>query len=300
MGGTSSEREVSLESGACVAHALEQAGFDVNPVDLHPDRLEVLDDPAIDVFFVALHGTFGEDGALQEILEQRGLCYTGSGPDACRLAFDKMASKAVFQQAGVQVPAGMALDGTLPESVLREQAAALGTRWVVKPIREGSSVGVHIVEETHRVVTLCHEVLDRYQDAMIEAFVPGREFTVAVLNGRALPVIEIRMQQSFYDYQAKYQDDTTEYLFDTLDAALEQKARDLALRSFQAFGLRDFARVDFLLTEAGDIVALEFNTIPGMTSHSLVPKAAAKVGLDMPALCDEIVTTAYQRRLSPV
>lgn len=296
MGGISSEREVSLESGACVADALTEAGFDVRRVDLHPERLEVLNDPEIDVFFVALHGAFGEDGCLQDILEQRGLCYTGSGPGACRLAFDKMASKAVFQRAGVQVPPGLAVDETWGADVLREQVTSLGIRWVVKPIREGSSVGVHIVEQLERVVPLCHDLVPYYQQLMVEAFVAGREITVAVVNGRALPVIEIRVRQDFYDYQAKYLDNATEYLFDTLPPDLEQQVQELAVQSFQAFGLRDFARVDFLLTPDHEIVALEYNTIPGMTSHSLVPKAAAQAGLSLPDLCRDIVTTAYQRQ----
>ena len=298
MGGIGAERQVSLDSGTCVADALERAGLSVVRADVTPDDLEVLNDSAIDVFFLALHGTFGEDGCIQEILEQRGLCYTGSGPDACRLAFDKVASKTVFKRIGISTPAVLVVKrDEEPESLL-QRVQQLGSRWVVKPIRQGSSVGVHIVDELDQVLTLCHEVVEAYQDCMIEPFVAGREITVAVVQGRALPVIEIRACQPFYDYQAKYVDETTDYLFETLAPALEQEARTWAERGFTAFGLRDFARVDFLVTDSDELVVLEFNTIPGMTTHSLVPKASARAGIEMPELCARIVTAAYQRRPS--
>ncbi|MGD9109992.1 MAG: D-alanine--D-alanine ligase [Phycisphaerales bacterium] len=289
-GGIGTERQVSLESGRCVAEALSRAGIEAILADTRPDDLTILDDKSIDVFFVALHGEFGEDGQLQQILEGKGLCYTGSGPEACKLAIDKLASKDIFRKAGVQVPAAIRFDES---SVSVQQLYSLGQRYVVKPVSHGSSVGVSIANNAEEAIGSAKQCFAEYGDCMIEKFIAGREVTVGVLQGKTLPVMEVRHKAVFCDYRAKYVDDTTECLFDTIaDAVLVEKVSHDAIMCFESLGCRHFARVDFILGDDGTPYVLEINTIPGMTSHSWVPKAAARIGLSMPDLCMRIVETA--------
>ncbi len=296
-GGVGRERQVSLESGRCVAEAMQQAGLDVVTSDIRPDDMQVLDRRDIDVFFLALHGEFGEDGQLQRIFEDRGLVYTGSGPEASRLAFDKMASKRLFARAGVDVPGVVEFTREMKPAELEQQLKGFGERFVVKPIRQGSSVGVSIVESRKEAVAAAQQVLGEFGDCMVESFIQGRELTVGVLGRQVLPIIEIRSKTGFYDYQAKYVDDRTQYLFDTIeDRTVQARIQSAALACFDALGCRDFARVDFILTGDGTPYALEVNTIPGFTSHSLLPKAAARVGLSMGELCVRIVRTALAQR----
>ena len=294
MGGIGREREVSLQSGACAAKALVEAGYCVMAWDIGPDRMEILEDRTTDVFFVALHGAFGEDGQLQEILEQKGLTYTGSGPEACRLSFDKMATKRCLVEAGIDMPPSLEFTGDMDPRQLDRALKTWGPRVVVKPIRQGSSVGVHILDRPDQVGLFCQKVLAEFGDCMVEQFIPGREITVGVLLGRALPVIEIRPVQGFYDYHAKYIDDQTQYLFGTLPAPVEQAVQAKALAAFEALGLRHFGRIDFILHEDGTAYTLEANAIPGLTSHSLLPKAAAQVGVSMDELCRQVVMAAHE------
>ena len=296
-GGVGRECQVSLESGRCVAEAMQRAGLDVVASDIRPDDMQVLDRKDIDVFFLALHGEFGEDGQLQRIFEDRGLVYTGSGPEASQLAFDKMASKRRFVDAGVSVPAVVEFTRDMGPAQLDGQLKGLGERFVVKPIRQGSSVGVHVVDSRREAVAFAQQVLGEFGDCMVESFIQGRELTVGVLGRQALPIIEIRSKTGFYDYHAKYVDDRTEYLFDTIeDRDIQARVQRAALACFDALGCRDFARVDFILSGDGTPYALEVNTIPGFTTHSLLPKAAAKIGLSMSDLCVRIVRTALAQR----
>jgi D-alanine-D-alanine ligase len=293
-GGIGSEREISIQSGQCVARGLKEAGFEVVTADIRPDSLEILDDKSIDVFFPALHGIFGEDGQLQQILENRSLLYAGSGPNASRLAFDKMASKMLFEDAGVSTPSAIEFDSETNIDLLEEKLLHLANKYVVKPIRQGSSVGVSIVSTPHDAVEAARQTYSEFGDCMIEEFVPGKEVTVGILHGRPLPIIEVRVKSGFYDYHAKYHDEQTQYLFDTVtDAATAENLSRAAVDCFNALGCRHFARVDFLLTEDQIAYALETNTIPGFTNHSLLPKAAAKAGLSMSELCSSIVEAAY-------
>jgi D-alanine-D-alanine ligase len=297
-GGVGQEREVSLESGRCVAEALREGGFDVIESDIRPDDMRVLDRKDIEVFFLALHGQFGEDGQLQQILEDRRLSYTGSGPQASRRAFDKMASKRLFAEAGASVPAVVEFQPEMDTQQLDQRLCELGERFVVKPVRQGSSVGVHIVETHRDAVEAARKVHVEFGDCMIEAFIRGREITVGVLGRQALPVIEIRSNTGFYDYHAKYVSDQTQYLFDTIeDPSVRDRAGVAALACFDALGCRDFARVDFIMADDGVPWVLEANTIPGFTTHSLLPKAAARAGLPMTPLCTQIVQAVYSRRL---
>lgn len=297
LGGIGREREVSLDSGRCVSEALRQAGLDVVTSDIRPDAMQVLDRADIDVFFPALHGEFGEDGQLQQVFEDRGLVYAGSGPEASRRAFDKMVSKQLFAQAGVEVPAAVQFSRDSDPTGFEEQLKGLGERFVIKPLRQGSSVGVHIVKGRREAIAAAQQVREEFGDCMIESFITGREITVGVLGRQTLPIIEIRSKTGFYDYHAKYADDRTEYLFDTIaDESMRARINWAALACFDALGCRDFARIDFMLGEDGTPYALEANTIPGFTTHSLLPKAAGRIGVSMSDLCVRIVRTAFSRR----
>jgi len=293
-GGIGFERDISIQSGECVAEALKEASFEVVTADIRPDNLEILDDKSIDVFFPALHGIFGEDGQLQQILEDRSLLYVGSGPTASSLAFDKMASKNLFKETGVATPAAIEFGPESKIDRLEERLRDFANGYVVKPIRQGSSVGVSIVSEPHEAIEAARQTYSEFGDCMIEEFVPGKEMTVGILNGRPLPIIEVRAKTGFYDYHAKYLDEQTEYLFDTVtDTTIAANLNRTAIDCFNALGCRHFARVDFMLGNDRTAYVLEVNTIPGFTSHSLLPKAASKAGLSMSDLCTNIVEAAY-------
>ena len=293
-GGIGAERDISIQSGRCVAEALKEAGFEVVTADIRPDNLDILNNKSIDVFFPALHGKFGEDGQLQQIFEDKSLLYSGSGPTASSLAFDKMASKKLFEEIGVATPAAIEFGPETDIDRLEEQLRYFANRYVVKPIKQGSSVGVNIISTPHEAAETAKETFREFGDCMIEEFVPGMEVTVGILHGQALPIIEVRTKSGFYDYHAKYVDEQTEYLFDTItDTAMAANISQAALDCFDALGCRHFARVDFLLGNDRIAYALEANTIPGFTSHSLLPKAAVKAGLSMSDLCSNIVEAAY-------
>jgi D-alanine-D-alanine ligase len=295
MGGVGEERDISIQSGKCVQQALKEAGLNVVAADIDPDNLDILEDTGIDVFFVALHGTFGEDGRLQQILEDRSLVYTGSGPEASRLAFDKLAAKERFTEAGVTTPQAIRFDAREEAGELEKQIIRMSDRFVIKPVRQGSTIGVSIVNDPGSAVAAARQCCGKFGDCMIEEFIPGREITVGILKCRALPIIEIRSKTGFYDYQAKYHDEHTEYLFDTIDnPELAQGIQAAAIRCFEALGCRHFARVDFILGNDGVAYTLEVNTIPGMTAHSLLPKAASRAGISMSDLCVRIVEMALE------
>ncbi len=293
-GGIGAERDISIQSGRCVSQALKSGGFDVVTADIRPDNLGILDDDSVDVFFPALHGEFGEDGRLQQILTEKALVYTGSGPTASRLAFDKMASKKLFSKAGVSTPEAVVFDADSDIEQLDKRLKYFTDGYVIKPIKQGSSVGVMIVTDEREVIGAAEQTLKEFGDCMIEQFIPGKEITVSILKDGTLPIIEVRSQTGFYDYQAKYIDEQTEYLFDTItEPALITRIEQEAMDCFCALGCRHFARVDFILSDETIAYALEVNTIPGFTTHSLLPKAAAKAGLTMTDLCSKIVEAAY-------
>lgn len=294
-GGPGGEREVSLQSGAAVADALASKGHDVQVADVSPDNLSALA-REVDCVFIALHGEFGEDGQVQRILDKRGLAYTGSGPAACELAMNKAASKAKFMEAGLPT----ARYAVARRENVREAMAAWTMPVVVKPVREGSSLFCHIVEDVTQFRPALDETLARYEDCLIEQFVPGLELTVGILGDEALPPIEIRTKRRFYDYEAKYVDDNTEYRFDIeLPDDLLNRIVEMSLAAHRLIGCRDFSRVDWRVNDqTGDARLLEINVIPGLTSHSLVPKAAARAGIDMANLCDRIVNMAVKRKFA--
>jgi len=292
-GGISSEREISILGGQCVANALRDDGYEVVVSDISPDDLKILDDKSIDVFFICLHGKFGEDGKLQRILEDRGLCYTHSDSFASASAMDKITAKECFTKAGVQCPASVRFNDSLKAEQLCKQVPSATGKYVAKPVSDGSSFGVEIVTGAQEAIERCRANKNISADYMIEEFIPGRELTVGVFDGHALPVMEIRPKVGFYDYHAKYVADNTQYLFDTLDdEKLIRQISDDAVKCFECLSCRGVARVDFILAENGTTYALEINTVPGMTEHSCIPKAAAKIGISMPELCGEIVNRA--------
>ncbi len=285
-GGPGAERQVSLNSGRAVCDALRRLGHRVELCDIGPTDLSALDRPA-DFVFIALHGEFGEDGALQAELDARRLRYSGSGAAASRLAMDKVASKRCFEQAGVPTPPY--------ELVSRTELAGLATRIklpvVVKPVSSGSSVDTSIARTPRALEEAASAVITRYGKALVEQYIAGPELTVGVLGDEALPVCEIRTQREFYDYQAKYVDDNTRYLFDLdLPSNLLERVQRFSLAAHRALGCRVFSRVDCMV-DAADMEPyfLEVNTIPGFTSHSLLPKAAARIGLTFDRLCQRII-----------
>lgn len=294
MGGIGEERHVSIQSGICVAEALKKAAFNVATADISPDNMDILEDNSIDIFFIALHGKFGEDGQLQHLLEDKSLLYTGSGPTASRLAFDKIASKKVFAKTGLATPKSITFDEQTDNEQLEKELSRLGSKFVVKPARQGSTIGVTIVNNPRSALADARRCLETYGDCLIEEYIAGREITVGILQNRALPIIEIKTKTGFYDYHAKYLDEQTRFLFDTIDdPTLVDRISSDAVTCFNALGCRHFARADFILTDDGTPYVLEVNTIPGFTTHSLLPMAAAKIGLSMSQLCTKIIETAY-------
>ncbi|UCE61466.1 MAG: D-alanine--D-alanine ligase [Phycisphaerales bacterium] len=285
-GGPSDEREVSLASGHAVYDALCRLGHRVELRDIGPENLSALDRPA-DFVFVALHGEFGEDGTVQTELERRHLPYSGTRAEASRVAMNKVASKRRFESAGVSTPPY--------EIVERDNLATLASRFgvpaVAKPISSGSSVDTWIVRTPADLTDAASRVVDKYGSALVERYIAGPELTVGILGTEALPVCEIRTKREFYDYDAKYVDDDTQYLLDPdLPPELIDRVRSMSLIAHEALGCRVFSRVDWMV-DANDQepYVLEVNTIPGFTSHSLLPKAAARVGLDFDQLCQRIV-----------
>jgi D-alanine-D-alanine ligase len=291
MGGPSAEREVSLRSGSAVVGALSQADMNVTAVDVRGPQF-VLPDQT-DVVFIALHGTFGEDGGVQQILEARGLPYTGSGIQASALAFDKAASKGIFEAHDVSTPRGITLTRGDPiASVLGAMALPV----VVKPARQGSSVGVHRVSHHAELEEACRDAWKYDEQIVIEEFVAGRELTVSLFDGRALPVVEVKPRDGFFSYDAKYTKGQTEYLVPAPLAPSEAlRAQELALQAHAALGCRDYSRVDLIMGGDGRMVVLEVNTIPGFTETSLMPKAAREAGLDFKTLCVRLVEMALAR-----
>ncbi len=290
LGGTSSEREVSLDSGAAVLDALLTKGVDAVGWDTAERPLTELADAGIDRVWIALHGPGGEDGALQGALEWLGIPYTGSGVLASALAMDKVRSKHLFHSAGIPTP---------EYAVLRKPSHAvlaaedLGFPLIVKPSGQGSSVGMSKVFERDELAEAVSHAFEFGEEVLVERCIVGRELTVTVLQGQALPSIRIETPRVFYDYRAKYESDRTEY-FCPGGASAEEEAelKSLAVAAFSELGCSGWGRVDFMCGSGDTPCVLEVNTVPGMTSHSLVPMAAKEAGMDFPTLCWRILETS--------
>lgn len=303
LGGSSAEREVSLSSGRRVAEALRTRGHAVSEADPHPDPLAVLDAArAVDVVWMALHGGTGEDGTLQALFDLAGVSYTGSGHLASALAVDKDLSKHLFRAAGVPTADWQMVSDRLGAS-WRERGyadrafASLGAPVVVKPSKQGSTVGLTVVPEPSGLAAAIDEAFRFDDEVMLETFVPGRELTVGVLAGEALPVGEIIPKHDLYDYECKYVPGMAEELFPApLPAEVRDEAQRLALAAYAVLKLRGCARVDFRLSPEGGLFCLEANTLPGMTGTSLVPQAALAAGIGFAELCERIALDALRSR----
>jgi len=293
MGGPSAEREVSLRSGRAVLEALRAAGVDAHPVDVRdPGVLRTLLDGGFDRAFNILHGRLGEDGVVQGALDLMGLPYTGSGVLASALAMDKARSKQIWSAEGLPTPPFQWLDADHdPHAVV----AALGLPLMIKPAREGSSIGMSKVERLEDL-RAAWEKAARYDHRVIaERWVQGAEYTVAILGERALPAIRLETPRQFYDFEAKYQAETTRYHCPAgLPPAREEALQALARRAFESLGARGWGRVDLMVDEAGQPWLIELNTVPGMTDHSLVPMAAQAAGMDFQALVLAILESSFE------
>jgi len=291
LGGDSAERHVSLKSGAAVLNALRKAGVDAHPFDPAERSLTALKTEAFDRVFIALHGRGGEDGHLQGALEWMRLPYTGSGVLASSLGMDKWRSKLCWQAAGLPVPDCVVLDADSDFTAIETQ---LGLPLFVKPANEGSSIGVAKVLLPGQLRAAWEASLQYDNLVIAERFLSGGEFTVAILGDRALPVIRIVPQTEFYDYEAKYNRDDTEYRVPSgLSAEQESAMQHLALKAFEILGAQGWGRVDILQDAEGNPYCLEINTSPGMTDHSLVPMAARAAGLSFEALVVSILEGAH-------
>jgi D-alanine-D-alanine ligase len=291
MGGPGSERPVSLASGAGVAAALRSLGAEVCEVDVRDAGFVVPD--GVEVAFNVIHGTFGEDGQLQRILEQRGIAYTGEGVAGSELAIDKIATKRRLLEHGVPTAAF--------EVVTAGAHPTLPLPYVLKAPKEGSSVGVYIVREPAEVEARLAEVRRYADEILVEAFVAGRELTVGILGGRPLPVVEIRPKEGFYDFENKYPflnpqaAGADHWCPAPLDEEVARRVQQIALAAHSALALEVYCRVDILLDAENRPVVLEINTIPGMTQVSLLPEAAAAAGISYAALCAEVISISERR-----
>ena len=291
MGGFSSEREVSLNSGAAIVAALQSRGIDAHPFDPKAQDIVQLKALGFQTAFNTLHGTYGEDGTVQGLLEALGVPYTGCGVMASAIGMDKYRTKLVWQGLALPVPEFAVLHDNSDFAAIERE---LGLPLFVKPAVEGSSVGVVKVKEAGRLKDAYESVKHLHGEILAERFIGGGEYTCAVLNGQALPSIHIIPATEFYDYEAKYNRDDTVYQCPSdLSEADEALMRTLSVRAFAAIGGQGWGRVDFLKDTDGKLYLLEVNTLPGMTSHSLVPKAAAQSGLSFADLCVEILKTAH-------
>ena len=297
MGGCSSEREVSLRSGTAVAQALQSIGHKVVPIDLQTEDGRELDDVHMDVAFLALHGRFGEDGRLQQLLQKKGIPYTGSGPEASRAAMDKVEAKRLFKLKHVETPPHRVIARGDSVDLMEHAARALGYPVVMKPRAEGSSVGVTVHEDRATLLDGAAECFRHDPIGLMEKFIVGRELTVGILDGRALPVIELRPKSRFFDYDAKYKSADTQYIVNPPMSDLDRRrVQKTAKDAHDALGCEGMSRVDLILTPFCSVHVLEVNTIPGLTERSLLPKAARAAGFEFPQLCWKITELAFKRK----
>lgn len=297
MGGPSSEREVSLRSGAAVVEALTQVGHDVVPVDVKTETGDEFKDLRCDVAFLALHGRFGEDGTVQRMLEAKRIPYTGADAESSAAAMDKIETKRRFKFFGVDTPQHRVIGRGDSHDLLEQCARALGYPVVIKPRSEGSSVGVTVHQDW---TTLLEGAIAAFQYgpiALMEKFIAGREMTVGILDGQALPIVEIRPKGEFFDYKAKYEDPETAYLVNPPLADLDRRRiTKAAMEAYGALHCEAVARVDLIFSHLHSVHVLEANTIPGLTPRSLLPKAAQAMGIDFPELCQRLVDHGLKRR----
>jgi D-alanine-D-alanine ligase len=287
MGGTSREREISLKTGRAILKALREEGYQAVGIEVSSDLVTRIIAERFDVAFIALHGRGGEDGTLQGLLELLQIPYTGSGVLASALAMNKIKAKEIFSYHGIPTPEFIPLQGgTVAEPPFPPP-------WVVKPASEGSTIGIDIVMDRAGFRAAVERARSYDQEVLIERFINGKELTVAILKGEPLPVIEIVPKKGFYDYQAKYTPGQTEYICPArISDQHHAEVQRIGLRAYHALGCSGCARTDIFLSEKGEVFVIEVNTVPGMTETSLVPKAAAHVGISFNRLVETILDDA--------
>jgi len=298
IGGPSSEREISLKSGKAVYDSLSAAGFDAVAIDIRSenikDNIHLLRSSGIDCAFIALHGRFGEDGQMQQMLDNLNIPYTGSGTMASRLAMDKVASRVLFQGRGLNVP----LCKVAAKGVSLEELNDRNMSWplVVKPAAQGSSIGLSIIDKQELLAEAMSLAFSFDERVLIEEYIKGRELTVGILDEQPLPVVEIIPKNKFFDYEAKYKKGMTDYEVPAnLDETLAHKIKDAGLSAHQSLGCRGCSRVDIILDQSNRPFVLEVNTIPGLTETSLLPKAASRAGIGFLDLCLTLIKLAYAK-----
>ncbi|MAD91983.1 MAG: D-alanine--D-alanine ligase [Gammaproteobacteria bacterium] len=291
LGGSSSEREISLKSGTAVLEALKLRGVDAYPWDPNEKSMEVFSKAGFDRVWIALHGTNGEDGVLQDNLQRLNTPYTGSGVTASAIAMNKVLSKNLFSSAGIPTPNYVVVNSRKDNLIAAEQ---FGFPLIVKPSCQGSSVGMSLVFDKPELNDALDKALGYGDTVLVEKYIHGDEITVSILQGEVLPSIRIITPRIFYDYHAKYESDRTEYICKGTSNDDEEKLyADIAINAFQELGCRGWGRVDFMTASDGQPQVLEVNTVPGMTKHSLVPMAAQNIGIDFTDLCWRILETSF-------
>jgi D-alanine-D-alanine ligase len=292
MGGPGSERDVSLATARGVSKALRSLGVDVLEIDVRDENFELRGD--VDLAFITIHGTFGEDGQVQKLLEQRGVAYTGDGAEESAIAFDKIRSKEKFREHGVTTPSW--------QVVKLGQRPSIPIPFVLKAPRQGSTVGVYIVKNEREIDAAMADAAKYDRELLVEKFVAGRELTVGILGDQALPILEIIPKGGFYDFTNKYPfldpqaGGAAKHVCPAkIDPDKTKEIQDLALRAHRALGLQVYSRVDVLLPDDGAATVLEVNTIPGMTEASLLPEAAAAAGINYTDLCLRIIELSQAR-----
>lgn len=290
MGGLSEERDISLKTGGSILKALKEKGYRAVGIDAGVNLPAVLTRKKVEVAFIALHGRYGEDGCVQGLLEVMGIPYTGSGVRASSVAMDKIAAKQVFVFNGIPTPAFevLAPDATKP---------SMKVPFVVKPSGQGSAIGVSVVEKKSAAAAAVKEAASHGRSVLVEEYIKGRELTVSILDGEAMPVIEIRPKDGFYDYANKYTKGRTDFMVPAkLGAAVRKRVEKVSVAAYRALGCAGAARVDCMLDEKGVPYILEVNTIPGMTELSLYPMAAAASGVGYADLVEKMLQGAGIRK----
>jgi len=298
MGGPSTEREISLKSGKAVYEALQQLNIEAVSIDIKTDSIEenirLIKSYNIECAFIALHGRFGEDGQLQEVLDNIKIPYTGSGTLASKLAMDKVASRRIFEEQGLAVPKYKVVEKLsytnkgFPSDIMFPL--------VVKPATHGSSIGLSIIDEERNLTAAMDLAFGFDERIIIEEYIRGREVTVGILDKEALPVIELIPKKRFFDYEAKYQPGMTEYIVPAkLEEEISKKIQSSAISAHKLLGCSGFSRVDMILSENNIPFVLELNSIPGLTPTSLLPKAAKTAGIEFRQLCLRLIELAYEK-----
>ncbi|MBF0252248.1 MAG: D-alanine--D-alanine ligase [Candidatus Omnitrophica bacterium] len=289
-GGTSSEREISLKTGQSIYESLINTGLNIQIIDVKESSESFLENNNFDVAFIALHGEFGEDGTVQTILRNKGIKFTGSGPVSSKLAMDKELSKEIFINKGIGTPPYIVVE-KFDRSILK----IIKFPCVVKPTKEGSSIGLAYVENEQSLEQAILEAKKYSTRILIEDFIPGRELTAGVLIGKAMPVVEIIPEGIMYNFDSKYKNKSTKYIVPAvLENKYETEIKKVAVNAYNALGCSGAARVDIRFTDKGGIYVLEINTIPGFTERSLLPMAAASSGISFTDLCLTLLLAAFE------